>query len=224
MITSALNELIASDPSPSWKGRVPSRWFNNLGLSFDINGLSSNGLKREDLFTLCNDPVRSTLECIASICAWGGMKVDHGKALFSTQDEWLPAVEDLRKGKHTRVLSYSRFSSLRASGKLRGCGPAYFTKFIFFMTSGQPGFIMDQWTTKSIHLLTGSTRPILNKSGYVTDQNTALDYERFCLEIEQLARKLNLTPQATEEKIFSIGGKRLGQWRRYVKDNWRHAK
>jgi hypothetical protein len=223
MFTSALETLKDCKPSAPWKGRIPSNRFRHLSMSFDIAELSESVLNREDLFTICNNPSRSTVECVASICAWGGMKVGHGKALFAARDAWLPIAEELRIVQYSRIELYLKFFQLRAAGNLPGCGPAFFTKFIFFMTYGQTGYIMNQWTAKSIHLLTGSPLPILSKSGYVTDENTGLEYENFCQTIELLGQELDIAPESTEEKIFSSGGKKAGQWRRFVKENWRQS-
>lgn len=222
MFTSSLETLKDCKQCAPWKGRVPSHWFNHLRMDFEIERLESSVLNRKDLFEICDDPTRSALECVASICAWGGMKVGHGKALFETRSAWLPIVEDLRTVKYSRLQTYSMFSQLREERKLPGCGPAYFTKFIFFLSCGQPGYIMDQWTGKSIQLLTGTTRPILTKSGYVADENTGQEYDGFCRTIELLAQELNVSPRETEEKIFSVGGKNAGQWRCYVRKNWRN--
>jgi len=38
---------------------------------------------------------------------------------------------------------------------LQGCGPAFFTKIMFFFSSNLRCFIMDQWTSRSINLLLG---------------------------------------------------------------------
>lgn len=139
----------------------------------------------------------------------------------------VPLVEELRFRGFCRKIAYQKFKDLRKNQMLPGCGPAYFTKFIFFMNGGKKsnpqhnGFIMDQWTVKSIQLLTGERRPYLSSAGYVNDDNTDEDYEFYCHTIEELASKLRFQdPDMAEEAIFSNGGKNSGAWRRYVKRNW----
>jgi hypothetical protein len=99
-------------------------------------------------------------------------------------------------------------------------GPAYFTKLICFVNPNLKGYIMDQWTAKSINLIFDNKIVALNNSGHVTDRNNAAIYEDFCLKIEYLADLLNLKPIDLEENLFSNGGVNKGKWRQFVVDNW----
>ena len=99
-------------------------------------------------------------------------------------------------------------------------GPAYFTKLICFVNPNLKGYIMDQWTSKSINLLFENNIVALTNSGHVKDTNSASVYEEFCSKIECLAELLKLNPIDLEENLFSNGGVNKGKWRQFVVDNW----
>ena len=113
---------------------------------------------------------------------------------------------------------------------LPGMGPAYFTKLIFFLSSGskEQGLIMDQWTSASVNLLSGHEivkthrSRIKLKNGErifetVSDNNTSENYENYCQYVEHLASptKLNISPDRVEELLFS-SGRGKGKWRNHV--------
>ena len=99
---------------------------------------------------------------------------------------------------------------------------AYFTKLIFFCPRQHDGYIMDQWTSKSVNLIFDEKIVDLSKAGFVTDTNNADKYERFCRCIEELGEAAGWEPEETELRIFSEGRGR-GAWRNYVIENWRNA-
>ena len=114
-------------------------------------------------------------------------------------------------------------------------GPAYFTKLIYFLEPKHNGYIMDQWTARSMNLLrksdeyeihliptawrksNGSSKNFRN---FRVDpkKNDVCIYRAFCEDLEQLAEYLNIDPEKTEKLIFSKGGKvdKMGCWRRFV--------
>jgi hypothetical protein len=133
-------------------------------------------------------------------------------------------IEDLRNKKiKTREEAYTLFTVLRKSNKLKGMGPAYFTKLICFVNPELKGYIMDQWTSKSINLLFENKTVDLTNSGHVADKNSASVYEDFCFKIEYLADLLNLKPIDLEENLFSNGGVNKAKWRQFVVDNWNNS-
>ncbi len=75
---------------------------------------------------------------------------------------------------------------------------------------------MDQWVAKSINLITENPFIKINKSSWVTDENDAHIYEQFCNEIDKVGLQLNVDGIKAEEKLFSIGGREKGAWRKYV--------
>ena len=158
------------------------------------------------------------------------MNRKHGAMLNSCGSDWLTLSENIRMEKLDRVKAYEGFSELRAKGELKGMAPAYFTKLIFFlMTEARPrGYIMDQWTSASVNLL--SSKPIveMQRSFFqlktskrifetVSDKNTSSNYENYCKFIETLstAKWLDVDPERVEEMLFSKG-RGLGTWRNYL--------
>ena len=80
---------------------------------------------------------------------------------------------------------------------------------------------MDQWTARSINLLTVSKYPkiklnIQNDGHYVSDQNTDYDYNLFCETVRNLTEIYNketgqsLSTSKIERKIYS-GSKEGGE-------------
>lgn len=148
------------------------------------------------------------------------MNREHGKSLFEHK-EWLNVINKMRNNEiETRKEAYELFAELRKNKKLKGMGPAYFTKLICFVNPNLKGYIMDQWTSKSINLLFSNKTVFFHNNGNVTDKNTDKIYEDFCLKIEYLADLLKLKPIDLEENIFSNGGANKGKWRQFVVDNW----
>ena len=162
-------------------------------------------------------------ELAIAILSWGGMNREHGKSLFEHK-EWIDIITKMRNNEIvTRKETYELFAELRKSKKLKGMGPAYFTKLICFINPNLNGYIMDQWTAKSINLIFDNKIVALNNSGHVADRNNAAIYEDFCLKIEYLADLLNLKPIDLKENLFSNGGVNRGKWRQFVVDNWNNS-
>ena len=211
---------------------------NLLDLANQVNEktFSKNTVNRTDVvdFVRCNST--SALEKALFVLAWGGMRTHHAiRALNSYQNGWKTIVEEMLNGSCDRVKAYKQFHSLRIDGELSGMGPAFFTKLIFFLEPNHNGYIMDQWTARSmnllrsdknrrIHLLRGGswiTKPSYRRFSVDPQNNDCAVYTAFCKDLECLARLLGKEPEETEKIIFSRGGslKKLGCWRRYVLEN-----
>jgi hypothetical protein len=102
--------------------------------------------------------------------------------------------------------AYLLFSGLRAENNLPGIGPAYFTKLIFFVRPTLGGYIMDQWTARSINLLYGKT--IQLTQGPSVAENDPEIYEDFRRKIEDVGERLRCSPDEAERALFSSGGRR----------------
>ena len=193
----------------------------NLPLDVDRQGL-------KEMVALSNV---NTIDCCASVLAWGGMNRMHGSRLFKCKSDWISLSEKIRSGAVSRSEAYDEFAGLRNSGQLSGMGPAYFTKLIFFLMpeSTMRGYIMDQWTARSVNLLSGKNlvrtkRYEVQVNGRlrtfetVSDQNTSRDYENFCVYLEELSQHsaINVPPEDLEQCLFS-NGRGKGRWRTYVK-------
>jgi len=206
-------------------GAGPKTWFkwihNEKKMDFDLDLLSTEKVSREFIFSLVQNKEVDIKICIISILAWGGMNRSHGLNLFSGKQDFISLCERIRNGELSRKEAYAEFSDLRQKNLLKGMGPAYYTKLIFFLMPNKPmGYIMDQWTSRSINLL---FEPKIIKTSIdkklahtVKDTNTADNYEMFCVCVEKIAEKMKLTPQTIEMMMFSTGrGK--GKWRNYLK-------
>jgi hypothetical protein len=107
-------------------------------------------------------------------------------------------------------------------GEIPGMGPAYYTKLICFLNPSLKGYIMDQWTGKSVNMLMGSaagkTVALDVRTGLVLRTNQDSTYEWFCQSIEEIGRRLGCNYLQAEEYIFSSGGRKKGSWRQLVYD------
>jgi len=88
--------------------------------------------------------------------AWGAQgtfqTVANAREAWAHRDAIATKLLKLRSDKLTRAGAYNLFAGTNA---LPGLGPAYFTKLLFFFSPTKSNYIMDQWTTKSMMLLTG---------------------------------------------------------------------
>lgn len=216
----ALSELqISIDKFKKWNGINALNWGGyfykeNLNISLDIKFTRDKLLNNEFIKELSSE------ELAIAILSWGGMNREHGKSLFNHK-EWIEIIDALKNKKiKSRKEAYELFQNLRKKGKLTGMGPAYFTKLICFVNPELNGYIMDQWTSKSINILCKKNIIKLSKVGNVTDKNDSDIYEKFCLLVEELASKLKLNPLNMEEQLFSSGGFYKGKWRNYVVNIW----
>ena len=223
----------------SWHGTSPASWFSWIQRQKDVNyssysasgALPGQQLSRADLFAIVEDSNFDTLSCCISILAWGGMNRKYGADALSMYSNWIHVAEDIRKGLLDRGQAYEKFATLREKSMIRGMGPAYFTKLIFFLSPNTlpRGLIMDQWTSASVNLLfdrkivqtklqkTRQKNGMVKLSEFVTDDNTKENYLNFCKCVELIATRLNKDPATIEEMLFSEGRGKIN-WRKYVVD------
>lgn len=181
-------------------------------------------IRREDLFRLSNETTVNTLDVCMVIFAWGGMTVRNGKAVLQIQD-WVETAHKLRSDEIDHINAYRRFFDLSANGRMKNCGPAYYSKLLMFLPrSGTRGIIMDQWTARSINLLVGAKVVKLTKNSTppesyrVSKSNDSSVYVGFHETVQALSAKLNVSVEETEMRLFSEGrGK--GSWRTYVRQH-----
>jgi len=195
----------------------------SFGIQFVDKSLLSSEIdkkfNRNDLQLLIQNPNIDILNAVIAIISWGGIKATKYQKNLFKRTEWFDVCNKIRNGEiKTREDAYQSFQLLRTSKKLPGLGPAFFTKLICFLNPSLNGYIMDQWTAKSVNLIfTPSIK--LSKYGQVMDSNSSAVYEDFCIKIEELAVLLKTTPINAEEIIFSHGGKLKGEWREYIIKN-----
>ncbi|MEK6244362.1 MAG: hypothetical protein AABM33_07645 [Pseudomonadota bacterium] len=191
----------------------------------NIDALPNARVNREEVFNAVRNKQMSTASCCLIITAWGAMRWDHGPRAFGAYDLWGEIAEQTRAGKIGRHEAYKMFRQLRPK-KLPCMGPAYFTKLIYFLMVDRPnlGFIMDQWSARSMNLLVSPNTLVevdVSRSKdklevSVSDRNTETNYEHFCKGVEQLGREMCCSPDAIEERLFSKGGRNKGDWRKYL--------
>ncbi|WP_375205020.1 8-oxoguanine DNA glycosylase OGG fold protein [Hyphococcus sp.] len=234
--------LLCQEPVLEFAGGKKLRSFAAALGCADSERLSDEKIGRSSLLTLVHDARIDTPTLCAAILAWGGMQLRHATLLFEQRD-WLNIAEEIRSGQLRRDESYQKFCGVRREGGLKGMGPAYFTKLIHFLAPRQQsnpiGYIMDQWVGCSVNLLTSETTVLMNCNYYwvlvsgsekpqqrstfnVSDENTAENYEMFCSFIDDLADSLGMSCDDIDAHLFSAGGKKPKDWRRYVKEHRRH--
>ena len=206
--------------SQSWVGSDISKWWVQVvgNNSPKLDSLPYSRLTRDQLKEFCQED-SSDLECLGAIMAWGGQNRSHGRRLFSSPDEVVGVIHSLRAGELNRKAAYSAFYDLWLKGKSPGMGAAYFTKLIYFLLPNNDGYIMDQWTSKSINLILGRSLVDLNH-GHVSKKNAADTYEKFCVEVERIASDLKMSAEDVEMAMFSKGGRNKEPWRNYVVEHF----
>lgn len=211
-----------SDETHAWTG-FPLRAWHDSTFQGVATGLPSEAVSRENLKTICADPAISDREVLGAVMAWGRMRARNARALAGAAGPALEVVRTLRAGGLSRLAAYEQFRRLRTAGALPGVRPAYYTKLIFFCAPRHDGYIMDQWTAKSVNLIAGRGLVAFDYGGYVSDANDARVYDAFCELVEALAARDGRTPEETEMRLFSRGGRRKGRWRQHVIDHWPRA-
>jgi len=155
--------------------------------------------------------------------AWGfqgrGPGNAYPKKAWGKRAQFQDRLKNLRGMRNSkRCEAYNLFAG---KNRVPGLGPAYFTKLLYFFGSGNH-YVMDQWTVKSVCLLTGR-KIVKNSGGHPSKDNTGFNYNLFCRVVDDLAQKFGSTGDVIEQKLFSIGSikkKPRGVWRQYVVDEW----
>lgn len=221
----------------TWPGKAPAGWAQNVAPSMDgLDQLPCTGFTRQTLRALWANMAISTEICVICTLAWGEMSVRNARKLVPTMANWLPLCDEIRQGKHSRKSAFNAFSKLKASRKMPGMGPAYFTKIIFFADPKGDGYILDQWTARSAHLLTGQSKwPAILVNAEtrenaksrpealrvrVVDRVTADHYEDYCEMVEHIGAVQGIHPHVVEERLFSAGGHSPHPWRHHVMTGW----
>jgi len=227
----------------TWTGVDPYSWAESLDAGLGKRfSLSTAPLTRAALRALWANSNVSDEACFLSTMAWGGMQRGNGRRAWAARANWLPICQIIRNGGHTRSTGYAAFAALRNGGGLPGMGPAYFTKILFFADPKADAYILDQWTTRSIHVLTGQGQcPAVRKDHstakkaafncdptklrlIVDDKVSVADYVDYCSRVEEIGQILGMAPHAVEERLFSSGGKYPHPWRAYVMSAWANSR
>lgn len=179
--------------------------------------LPDQALDRNRLKAFFSDASNTDEVCFLACMAWGRMNRRHGAAAWEHREGFLPIIREMRNAKLTRGDAYRQFYSL---GTIPGMGPAYYTKLIYFSLPSNDGYIMDQWTGKSVSLLTNGRYPKVINGWISRDKNSPEVYESFCNTIDSIGALLNKSGEEIEERMFSSGGRKKGSWRQYLVTHW----
>ncbi|TAV81576.1 hypothetical protein [Rhizobium leguminosarum] len=219
------------------EGEGPRSWFKPVkDLAHNvICGELDVSTNRARLLSMAANRDFDIDEVCVSILAWGGMRPANRNRLFERDaSPWLKVAELVRSGKLDRRSAYQRFAMLRSQKErpMRGMGPAYFTKLIYFLMpeASAKGYILDQWAGLSMNLISGTPLVKMDEqvswklksksfersiTSRVSDVNTAEDYDRYCEAVECLSRQLGpeWMPDQTERALMSGSGE---PWRQHV--------
>ncbi|WP_292039753.1 MULTISPECIES: hypothetical protein [unclassified Brevundimonas] len=211
-----------------WRGATPQSWVSNIFLDdppIELTGMPDAAMSRTELHQyLQSDP--NPHRALAAILAWGGTGYRARDHISSTWSDWVMTFHAL-KGKRSEA-QYTHYLKATKERSLRGLGPAFFTKIIFF-TAGEesPGYILDQWTARSANALTNDNtfirlnpeqrvvQPdgILRPRGFiVSSRNSPERYARFNRLVEAVADNLGCSPEHAELIMFS----KATFWRAYL--------
>ncbi|WP_164126404.1 8-oxoguanine DNA glycosylase OGG fold protein [Sphingobacterium luzhongxinii] len=207
-----------NDENKVFKGQNSALWISHvMGEGYKCPPELNKQLYRDEVWLYCKDSKSTNLDALLAILSWGGMKREHAKRLLKSPDPVMDIVMKLRKQYFkSRSEAFDYIQDKRNTGLLPGMGIGYFTKLICFLQPELNGYIMDQWLAKSVNLLSGKMMVHIANSKWVSDQNDAVVYEEFCLFIDELALNLETTGFKTEERLFSVGGRKKGKWRSYL--------
>lgn len=223
-----------------WLATSPKRWFSNFDLDWQIPDLPNNSLNREQLLVLMNEHknemelnTQTLRKLIVCVLAWGGMRRDKNTGIpaLETISFYENICLELMRGLPA-ISAYEEFYKLHISGVMKGIGPAYYTKLIFFF-GDQTGLIMDQWTARATNLLLNKKVIKLVSNRFVSPRNNAQIYKDYLNFISELMIELSIeSPQKTEELIFSCSHsqrkvklilgehhQRCSAWRKFVVEN-----
>lgn len=216
-------ELITASSVGPWSSANLTSWksyydFSNLKLD------QTARVRRSDVICARDELKTETLPLVMLIFAWGGMNRLHARLFLDAPRTWLATAEGLHSGSLSKIAGYQAFHELSNSGKMPGCGPAYYTKLLTFLPKrgAARGIIMDQWTSRSVNLLANEeivkTVKARNNKQYVHKANDSSVYGRFCAIVEDLTEIIHgnrdeANVEDIEMRLFSNSKLR---WRQYV--------
>ena len=202
-------------------GRSPLAWVSSLGLT-DVpcrDLLPVDRIDRLEVRRICRNLDLPVLFGYVCTMAWGGQGAGtnrgHARTAWAERDRIAEALVALRSGGLSRAESYALFQK---NDGIKGLGPSFWTKLLYFFPPETDRYIMDQWTAKSVNLITG--RKIVQLSGGCPPRtNTPDHYNRFCEEVDRMAQRLGLKGEQVEEMMMSRGGRKPAPWRQHVRGN-----
>lgn len=231
---------VCAKHDPDEMGGKPWGVFSKGLQNVDATLLPAGKLKRREVLNIASDPCVNIETVCLAIMAWGGMWIRSRKLLFNSKNtEWFRVATEIRAGQLSRQCAYKELRNLRENGELKGAGPAFFTKLIYFLSprsshGEKPAYIMDQWAGCAVNLLKGDnvvlmdvvktwqidkSKPFASSVYRVSDANTEKNYENFCKEVDRLAKYFSLNTDEVDRALVGSGGKKPSPWRQYIINN-----
>ena len=205
-------------------GDIPSQWADDMRIAHSFE-LPNDVLTREEVRTICQEPANDPLMAYLVVMAWGAQGRGPGgrrqvQQAWENQEKLHENLTKIKNGKLSREEEYDLFTN---EGEITGLGPSYFTKLLYFFSPNPTRYIMDQWTTKAIILLT--VKNIIRHSNQgPTKYNTGKNYEIFCRVIEDLVNKIRVkSGNDVEQILFSFGSVKRqprGEFRQLIINEW----
>lgn len=203
-------------------GDPPAQWVARYGFAGVPNqaALPNFQLDRAAVRAICLNPANPVLFGYVCAMAWGGQGGRLGRrdviAAWNAREKIVLHLTALRAGGLSRQAAYNLFCAV---GAVPGLGPSFFTKLLYFFSPIPSFYIMDQWTAKSVDMLTRNW--VVRMSGDApSNQNKGGNYQAFCEEVDLVARLLGCSGQVAEERLFSQGGRQRWPWRAHIRANW----
>lgn len=206
-------------------GRVPARWAAAHNIPTQGLALPAHQLTRQQVRAECRGP-NPVLHGYICAMAWGmqgaGPMNAHAQTAWGHHVEIEARLQTLRAGALSREDAYNVF----AVDPIPCLGPSYFTKLIYFFSPGEEplGYIMDQWTGKSVNLITG--HHVVRMNGHAPSaSNTAENYDSYCKVVDFIATHCDCSGDQIEQRLFSTnaqGRRPRGAWRSHVVTRWQH--
>ncbi|VWC22244.1 hypothetical protein BLA13014_05784 [Burkholderia aenigmatica] len=224
-----LGMLIAQEDPRAWRGYSTEAWARSWG-NHELAARCAahpelrRKLRRDETWTMCHDAVIDPDLLVYAVLAYGGANMGPGGRnnwrVAESMPNLLPLLAELPT--LTRAEAYERFRHLRRRRLLRGIGPSFFTKIMYFFGC-KGAYILDQWLAKSIlalraqnwragacaepvfELIDGNgIRLSFGQGEGIRDSVSGFDYDFFCRELEALTEKLGLPDGAEVERwVFS---------------------
>lgn len=146
-----------------------------------------------------------------------------GKQRFYRQDAWerrhdIAALISRLRDPTNPLGRKDAFSLFQNRNAIRGLGPSYFTKLLYFCGVNGDHWIMDQWTAKSVNLLFGKVI-VPMRGDAISPAVTAEHYVSYCDAVDQIAQRIGSDGSTAEIRLFDQGGRLPGYWRAYVKEH-----
>ena len=156
--------------------------------------------------------------------AWGmqgaGPMNAHAQTAWDHHADIAARLQTLRAGGLSREEAYQVF----ADDPIPCLGPSYFTKLVYFFSPGEAplGYIMDQWTGKSVNLITG--HHVVRMYGDAPSaSNTGENFDCYCKVVDLIAAHCHCSGEQIEQRLFSTNAqyrRTRGAWRNHVVTRW----